>query len=421
MADNRKTVKPSEELPGTKLRQSLAAVRASAPRPPLSPVKIDRPSAAVPEAQVKVPVVNDVFDYAVALKFAFIGTGQGGSRIADSFWKIGYRRCCAFNTTDADFSGLSEEMPKLSLDVGGAMKDTALARAALRGREEEVRELFSRAWGSQLDYALVCASLGGGTGSGTAPALVRLARKYMEDSSLTPRVGALISLPTSTEGYQICRNAVLGFRELVELRVSPLIIIDNARVNLLFRPPMSRLHETVNGTTAQLLHLFNQLAAVHSPFLTFDQSELLQVLDAGMITMGSSNIDVSAVRDPADVSKAIREQVSANVLAAVDISTGSKAACLFVASQDVLDKLPLDYFDAGYTQLDRIMSAEGQKATVVHRGLYLGSDEGLQAYVIVGGLDLPRARLAELSRRGGLLGDQGASGVAAFLGIDDAV
>ena len=60
-------------------------------------------------------------------------------------------------------------MPKLSLDVGGAGKDTEMARQAMRGRQEDVRDLMTRSWGTIFDYALVCTSLGGGTGSGSAP------------------------------------------------------------------------------------------------------------------------------------------------------------------------------------------------------------------------------------------------------------
>lgn len=383
-------------------------------RPDIGNVAANINPGAAKQAAKQPVAIADEFSYDTAFRFAFIGSGQGGGRLADAFWKLGYRRCCAFNTTEADFDGLSPAMPKFSLEVGGAGKDTQQAKDALRGREEDVRDLLLRAWSIEMDYGIICASLGGGTGSGTAPELVKIARRYMEDRGIPPRVGAIVSLPPLTEGYQICRNAVQGFRELVDLKVSPLVIIDNDRIHKLYRPAMAQLHNTANSTVAQLLHLFNQLAAVHSPFITFDRSELGQILDSGLMTMGAADID--RIESPADVSSAVRENLCNTVLAEVDLATGKKAACLFVGAEDVLNKLDLEYFDAGYTAMDRILATT---ETVVHRGLYPGTEDGLQAYVAVGELAIPRKRLTELSRRGGLLQPGVAGSIASFLGIQD--
>src|SRR5688572_24518688 len=50
--------------------------------------------------------VTDEFEHDTAFHMAFLGTGQGGGRIANSFWSLGYRRVGVFNTTDQDFDGL---------------------------------------------------------------------------------------------------------------------------------------------------------------------------------------------------------------------------------------------------------------------------------------------------------------------------
>jgi cell division GTPase FtsZ len=359
----------------------------------------------------KTVVVDDAFDHDVAMRFAFVGAGQGGGRMADTFYRLGYRRVCAFNTTDMDFADLTPEMQKHSLDTGGASKDPKLARSSLATREEEVRDLLVRGWGSEFDCGLVCVSLGGGTGSGTAARVVEIARQYMKEKTGQERVGALVSLPTITEGYQVNRNAVSGLRDLMALDVSPLIIVDNARIQQLYRPPMSKFHNTANNTVAQLLHLFNQLAAVRG-HITFDRSELAQLLDAGIVVMGAA--DIPKPESPTDISTAIRDELSNNVLAAVDLRTGKKGACLFVASQALLDELPLDYFEAGFSQLDRTLgSAEGHKTeeTVVHRGLYTGAEEGLQCYTMISQLSLPEERIAAMAKVGGILnGDDGDAG-----------
>jgi cell division GTPase FtsZ len=399
-----------------KMKESLAAARGDKPR------MRNVAASLSPRARKRVEkdlVVTDTFDHDVAMRMAFLGAGQGGGRIADAFWRLGYRRVSVFNTTDMDFAELDDGIKKHSLDTGGAAKDTELARQALTGREEEVRDLLAESWGSEFDCAMVCVSLGGGTGSGTAAKLVQVARQYMKDKTGQERVGALVSLPTLTEGYAVNRNAVNGFRALIELEVSPLLIIDNVKVNQLFKPPMSKLHATANDTITTLFHLFNQLAAVRADF-TFDRSEFAQLLDAGIMAMGAA--DIQEIESPSDISTAIRDEMTNNVLAQVDLRTGKKGACLFVASQDVLDELSLDYFDAGFGQLDRLLgSVDGEETaeTIVHRGLYVGDDPGLQCYTIVSELGLPRARLSEMARVGGLADGSGRSAIASWLGVDD--
>lgn len=400
----------------------------TAPTPPAPPVSAPTPPAignvaasVAPggrtQAKMQVPVKGDEFPggYDVAFDLAFIGAGQGGCRIADAFYQIGYRRVAAFNTTEQDFADISEGVERHSLEVGGASKNPDFAKAALKGRKEEVRDLMVRGWGSKLDYALVCVSLGGGTGSGSATTIVDIARQYMRDNGRDERVGAIVSLPTLAEGYQVARNAVNGFRELLAAGVSPLIVIDNARIDELYRPAMSQRNAVANSTIAQLFHLFNQLAAVHSPFVTFDRSELAQLLDSGLVTFGAASLPFDQISTPADVSTAIRDNLAQTVLADVDLSTGKKAACLFVGSQTALDSLDMSYFDAGFTQMDRALG----DGSVVHRGVYLGGSEGLQAYSMVSDLDFPRDRLTKLAEKGGLL-DKGKSGsIAAYLGVSD--
>lgn len=390
----------------------------AAPTPPKKPgignIAAGISPASRKPAAFETPTIDDKFDgYDVAFDFAFIGAGQGGGRIADAFHRLGYRRVAVFNTTQQDFADISDGVAKHSLEVGGASKNPDFAKKALAGRKEEVRDLMTRAWGSKLEYALVCVGLGGGTGSGSAGTLVDMARQYMKDHGQEERVGAVVSLPPATEGYQVAKNAVNGFRELTELGVSPLIVIDNARIDQLYKPAMSQRNAVANETITQLFHLFNQLAAIHSPYVTFDRSELAQLLDSGLVVFGAADIPTDTLQSPADVSTAIRENLSQTVLADVDLSTGKKAACLFVGSHEVLDSLPMEYFDAGFTQMDRTMG----EGSVVHRGVYLGQGDGLQAYTMVSDLAIPRDRLKELAAKGGLTG-QGGGSIASYLGVD---
>ena len=360
----------------------------------------------------------------IAYKFAFIGTGQGGGNLAASFWRLGYRRVGIINTSDTDFGDIEKEMPdlpKLSFKIGGAAKDMELARTQFMARSEEVWDLLVRAWGSDPEYIFVCAGLGGGTGSGTVVPLINLARKYMEARGKPPKVGVLVSFPQIDEGQKICRNAVQGFREILEAKASPVLIIDNARINTVYKPGLLKLYGKANEVVSGLLHVFNNLAATRSTLTSFDQAELAQLLDGGVCMLASADID--APHSPADISTAIREKLANSVLAACDLRRGRKAGCLFVADEETLNRLPSDYFAAGFTQLDRILGSgytdRDKNPPVVHRGVYVGSEPGIQCYVMISELEPPIIRMSEMAKVAGLDVKGVTSALAQYLGIQD--
>ena len=424
---------PAPKPPAPKPPAAQAPAPVAAPAPPVSapaPTPAAQPSGMTavnignvaasldPTAHVQATqqvVVNDEFGYDVAFNMAFIGSGQGGARLASSFYQLGYRRVGLFNTAESDFQGLPDAIERHTLELGGAAKDARFAEQALNGREEEVWDLLQRSWGNDMEYGLVCVGLGGGTGSGTSGKIVEIARQYMESKGKAPRVGAIVSIPSYTEGQQVCRNAVTAFQKLMELKVSPIILIDNARIHQLYKPGMTQLYNVANSTVSQLFHLFNQLAAVHSPLITFDRSELAQLLDHGICVMGAASLQ--NITSPADISAAIRDQLTNNVLAEVDLKKGSKGACLFVGDQHHLDSLSLDYFDAGFTQMNRTL--KGGTSSVVHRGVYIGAAPGLQAYAMISDLQPPVATLARLAKEANMTKAHLSGGLAQFLGVND--
>ena len=435
--EEKRTMSASEESVQQQMNASLGKAAGippvMAPAPPvaapvLAPAPVSSPGSGVvhvgniaaalsPAAHRQATtqvVINDAFPYDVAFNMAFLGSGQGGARLASSFYNLGYRRVGLFNTAESDFQGLPDEIQRHTLPLGGAAKDARFAEAALNGHEEEIWDLLQRSWGNDVDYGLICVGLGGGTGYGTSGRLVQIAREYMESKGKAPRVGVIASIPSYTEGQQVCRNAVTAFQRLLELKVSPLILIDNARINALYRPGMTQLFNVANSTVSQLFHLFNQLAAVHSPLITFDRSELAQLLDHGICVMGAASLQ--NITSPADISAAIRDQLTNNVLAEVDLKQGTKGACLFVGDQEHLDSLSLDFFDAGFTQMNRTLKGGN---SVVHRGVYIGSSPGLQAYAMISDLKPPIATLAKLAKEANITKSQLSGGMAQFLGVND--
>lgn len=412
----------SDDLKKSAELASKLALRKAAP--PKNLAARLAPPVSAPAAR-PTPVADEIAE-PLAFKFAFIGSGQGGARLSQSAWSLGYRRVCLFNTTPNDWKGVDKDIPQLSLGIGGAAKDTTLAREALQGHDEEVWDLLTRGWGTEFDRAFVTASLGGGTGSGTVLPLIKQARRYMEHHKLAPKVGAIVSLPTLSDGPVMARNAVIAFKELVDAQVSPLIVVDNQKVDDFYNPGAKDLHPRANELVMELLHLFNKLAAVRSQYVTFDQAELAQLLDGGIVVMGFADIDVENLKSPADIASAIRDRLTKSVLADADLKTGYSAACIFVGSDDVLS-LSNAYFDAGFSMLDRLVGASRQDLeqtpTLVHHGLYADENadakKSLQCYTMVSGLDVPATRLRDLAKKAGLMpaAKQAPSG-ARYLNVD---
>lgn len=410
--------------------EMLESLAAAQQLNPIMPVSV--PDVGVPDFSSSIPdvasfvdptshekiqescIVEDVFPYDVAFRYAFVGSGQGGARLASSFWGHGYRRVALFNTAEGDFNGLPNEIPRYVANIGGAAKNAQYAAQEIGKRTDSVSDLLQRAWGDELDVAFVCVGLGGGTGSGTVKKLVQLARLHMESKGKESRVGVIASLPSAGEGQQVCRNTLRALAELVELKVSPLVLIDNARINKLYRPGMTKLFAVANSTISSLFHLFNQIAASKGGLITFDQSELAQLLSDGVCVMGAAKLE--AVTSPTDVSEAIRQQVSNNVLAEVDLTRGRKGACIFVGPQECMDNLNLDVFEGGFRQLNHMLKEDG---SVVHRGVYVGGGSHLQVYVMISGLQLPIKTLEHLSRVANPSGVAGGFDAARFLGVGD--
>ena len=101
--------------------------------------------------------------------FAWIGSGQGGGRLAKAFYDRGYRKCIAVNTSKQDISTL--DLPaaqKLLLDVGeqGAGKDMARGREAANRYKQHIFDLMRKIYGNNVDHLFVCIGAGGGSGSG---------------------------------------------------------------------------------------------------------------------------------------------------------------------------------------------------------------------------------------------------------------
>lgn len=355
--------------------------------------------------------LKDEFPYDVAFNFGFIGIGQGGSRIAQAFWYAGYRRVAVIDGAHQDLQDVSEEIPRLDLETSGSAKDLSVGAASVQNRDEDLWRLMQDSMGKDVDYMFVCACLGGGTGSGAAPKVIEIGRRYMREIKREERVGCLVSLPTGNEGQRVCANALQTFGKLRQVGPAPMIIIDNQRIAELFRVGVTKLYAKCNEQIVKLLHLFNQLAAQRSQLITFDRAEFGSLLDTGIVTFGASPI--REFGKASDVSAAVQKQLASTALAAVDLKTATGAGCIFVGNAGTLDTIPESVLGGGFDMCERMLREGG----VLHRGVYIGNATGLRCLTLLAGLDPPAERLRALGAEARIP----QSNIASYLGVDDGV
>lgn len=343
----------------------------------------------------------------LAVKFAIIGAGQGGSRLADTFYQIGYRRVCAINTTEQDFLGLS--IPKSNQMIisaeGGAGKDLAKGEKAIRSHTEEVMNLMRRAFGDDIEHIIVTVGAGGGSGSGCAETLIKLAKNYFAQIGKAPKVGLMMSLPKYSEGGMVQANAYKLVNKLkphIESKeISPVIITDNESIYQMF-PNVSAKHfwKSANKNTVGLFDIFNVLANQQSEYTTFDRADYRSMLDSGVLVFGATKL--TRYQSDTDISDALRKNLQKSLLAeGLDLQEATHVTGIIAAPDSLLEVLPQSHIDLAFETLERVLGGQNRNL-MVHQGVYEASNSGLFLYTMVGGLKIPEERLNRMKAKAGL-------------------
>jgi len=363
---------------------------------------IEIPDIPIPEPEEEVKTeVEDKID--VAFKFAFIGSGQGGSRIAETFHKVGYRKVCAINTAEQDLNTLKLIENKLCFGEGGAGKDPFKAAKCFSDHKEDILDFMRRSFGDEFDRIFICVGGGGGTGTGTMSQLVDASAELQDTLGIECPIGLILSLPKKSEGKRVNANASTCLKAAYELvekgKVSPLILVDNEKITKMYpRLAISKFWETANMSMAGVFHLYNLTASKDSTYTSFDSNDLKNLLDSGLIMFGAT--PVKKWDDQVSLLRAVRDNVKKGVLSGgVEISTGNCAGVIVIGGKEQLDTIPEASLDQAFEQISRLMRPN----SVLHRGIYAGDKSGLTVFTMIGGLGSPAAKIKELEKLGDLI------------------
>jgi cell division GTPase FtsZ len=334
---------------------------------------------------------------AVGFKFGFIGAGQGGGKLAETFSSIGYARVGVINTADQDLATLNVKNKLKFGEQQGAGKNRSIAKQAFLDNKEDVVDFIKDSVGTDIDRIFVTIGAGGGTGAGVSSELVKTVHEYQQTVKATsPYVGLILALPKLSEGKKVSQNAYDTLKEACELVeqkiVSPLIILDNEKINTLYpKLSVNKFWQVANANICSLFHLFNNIITKNSQYSTFDTNDFRTVLDSGIMVFGATNIN--DIESESAISKAVRENLKRNVLCGeLDLSTGTVASAVAIGDESTLDNIPQEYIDSAFNQLNRTLKTN----STVHQGIYKGAKKGLSLFTAIGGIETPEGKLEAL-------------------------
>ncbi len=335
-------------------------------------------------------------------RYAWIGVGQCGGRLVESFYDWGYRKVLAVDTTHADLDLLSiPENQKFLMYIRekGPGTDLKSCEEAVQEHKQSILNLARQTFGTQVQHIMLSFGAGGATGSGSIAGLIEVAKRYARSIGLenpNKKVGVIMTLPAAGKVTpKVAKNSYKVASKLAQMaakgKISPLIIIDNDKVNNLCRGMTAQsLWHTINTTFVSLFDLFNRLSASSSPYTSFDPFHYRSIIQAG----GCAIIGLSKVHKfdhPFALSDAVEDSLRKTLCAGgFDLSTAKEAGCIIVGGKDLMTNvkgLP-DNIESAF---DVLSEMTGQ--ATIHRGIYEDDSQCLMVCTILGGLDAPAARL----------------------------
>jgi cell division protein FtsZ len=162
-----------------------------------------------------------------------VGVGGGGNNAVNHMFRKGITGV-DFIVCNTDMKALNGSPVPNKLPLGhsgmGAGNDPAKARRAAESKEQEIKELFEH----NTKMVFITAGMGGGTGTGAAPVIARIAKEVrVQDDDMDEDgrilVVAVVTTPFQFEGRLRLRQALEGVEELRK-HVDSILVINNEKL-----------------------------------------------------------------------------------------------------------------------------------------------------------------------------------------------
>lgn len=239
-----------------------------------------------------------------------VGVGGGGCNAVNYMYNQGVEGCSFIvcNTDAQDLFG--NDVPvkiQLGHDGLGAGTDPVQGRnAALESQEEIERVIFD----SETKMLFITAGMGGGTGTGAAPVIARMAK---DKGILTVGV---VTIPFDNQGNETITRAIEGIHEM-EKNVDSLLIIKNQNIlthfgDVLLHEAFPKSDEVLATAVKGIIEIIKKPGYINVDF----RDVKVMMKDSGFALMGSGS-GTGATR----IEDAVREAFNSPLLNEYDLKS----------------------------------------------------------------------------------------------------
>lgn len=371
------------------------------------------------EADVVIPEEKYEDKVVTGIQMGFIGCGQGGCRLVESMYKIGYRKVILFNTNEGDQEGLT--VPKgawvIAEGMTGAGKNPEYGEKAAKSVIPELLKKMNQRFVG-VTHIIIAVGAGGGTGTGSASVIAETCKQWIYNQTgdySGAKIGFMIALPARSESSRVLANSSFLLNKIMDKEYSPMLFVDNQRITQAVKANAKNKWTQSNSMVCQLFHIFNMMCAKDTEYDTFDPEDYKDILKHGVMTMAMTSIPENYVKTdddtgcakPTILSDRVRSTLGANLLLQdVDITTSTHCAVLVSCRDSILEKMDSDTMSKLQETLISMMGGDLGKNVTVHRGLYTRSDDDedskIRIFLMFSGMEFPKNKIEEYARAAAL-------------------
>lgn len=209
-----------------------------------------------------------------------LGVGGGGCNAVDYMYKQGIKGC-SFAVCNTDSQALRHCSVPTQIQMGrglGAGTNPINGRNAALENQDQIEKMVLT---PQTKMLFITAGMGGGTGTGAAPVIAKMAH---DRGILTV---AVVTLPFLNEGNEALTRAIDGIHEL-EKNVDSLLIINNEKLyvhygDLLIQDAFPKTDEVLSTAVRGIVEIITQSGYINVDFKDVEN----MMKNSGMALMGS--------------------------------------------------------------------------------------------------------------------------------------
>lgn len=315
-----------------------------------------------------------------------LGVGGGGSNAVNHMHNQGINGVdfivCNTDTQALDMSPVPNKIALGSKGLGAGSVPEVAEKATLE-KADEIKKMLS----SNTEMLFITAGMGGGTGTGAAPVIAKLAKEIELDDEDVNRilVVAIVTLPFGFEGRKRKQQALKGIEEIRKYADAVLIIQNDKLRELDGNLKLSEAFKIADNVLLTAAKGIAEIITVKA-YVNIDFKDVNTVMrDSGVAIMGNG-----IAEGPDRAITAIETALTSPLLNDNDIK-GSSNILLYISSG--LDEITMDEI----TDItEYIIEAAGDKAEIIWgAGRHEGLGEKISVTVVATGFDKPKEESGE--------------------------